>query len=92
MRQIDNMTPQEIETLRLKGMLGSKTTSAEAIIRQRGIEARGMTYDKQCLELAESFISDSNAEDCCKAEISERLAKEIQRTIEDFMAGNGLDT
>ncbi len=38
MRQIDNMMPQEIETLRVKGMLGSKTTSAEAIIQNRDFE------------------------------------------------------
>ncbi len=35
MRQIDNMTPQELETLHLKGMLAKPTT----MTRERKLEA-----------------------------------------------------
>ncbi len=55
MRQIDNMSSDEIETLRLKGMLGSQTTSAEAIIRQHGIEERAI-IDRKRVELLQTRI------------------------------------
>ncbi len=51
---------------------------------------RTKTYDKQCLALAYSFLSDSNADISNWRELSHQLAQEIQQTIEDFMEDNNL--
>ncbi len=55
----------------------------------------GMTYDRQCLELAKSFIRDCRpAPSTHEKEMAlcDELAKDIQRTIEDFIADRGLET
>ncbi len=52
-----------------------------------------MTYDKKCLQLAISFLSDYDYALTIKKrnELADLLAQEIQRTIEDFIAGKGLE-
>ncbi len=53
-----------------------------------------MTYDKKCLQLAISFLSDHDYALTItrRNELADLLAQEIQRTIEDFIAGRGLET
>lgn len=43
------------------------------------------TYDKQCLELAKSFLSDSDLPADKIPGLAHLLALEIQQTIEDFI-------
>ncbi len=43
------------------------------------------TYDRECLTLAQSFISDSEIQVEKMDKCAEELAKEIQQTIEDFI-------
>ncbi len=53
-----------------------------------------MSYDKECFELARSFITYSEKAPSThekQMELCDKLAQEIQRTIEDFMAKNGLN-
>ncbi len=53
-----------------------------------------MTYDKECLQLAIRFLTDYDYALTIKKrnELSDLLAQEIQRTVEDFIAGHGLET
>ncbi len=53
-----------------------------------------MSYDRKCLQLAISFLSDYDYTLTIKRrnELADLLAQEIQRTIEDFIAGKGLET
>ncbi len=51
------------------------------------------SYDKQCLALAVSFLSDTEAKTEApyrQAQIAHSLALEIQQTIEDFLQEQGL--
>lgn len=45
-----------------------------------------MTYDEKCYELAEAFLSDQPLAGFNTESRRDKLAQEIQRTIEDFIA------
>jgi len=44
-----------------------------------------MSYDKACLELALSFLNDSNVHSLRVPGLADVLAQDIQRVIEDFI-------
>ena len=44
-----------------------------------------MTYDSKCAELAEHFLSDLKLDPMLRANLTVKLARDIQRTVEDFM-------
>ncbi len=48
------------------------------------------TYDTECLQLARTFINYSNDKPDQWQQLADKLAKEIQQTIEDFMKDNNL--
>ncbi len=53
------------------------------------------TYDKQCLALAKSFLSDTQAAhfpERQKFSLEDALAKDIQETIENFLEEQKLNT
>lgn len=43
------------------------------------------TYDQACLDLALTFLKDSNVHDDDISNFSDLLAKDIQQAIEDFL-------
>ncbi len=57
------------------------------------MEMRPKTYDSDCLELARSFLIDFGPWVRSEMEVvAIELAKEIQGTIEDFLAESGLES
>jgi len=52
-----------------------------------------MAFDDKCVELAKEFVEDSDelmgAEETIKEDLTRRLAKEIQESIDDWLAFDG---